>query len=135
MTVYGMWALFAALAAAAASSKPWSASWIHGLRHARPRFSLRLPAAPLLSTQRIIGARYARRLLFNPPPPFRLTPLGRWSIWSLTGFMLVASPSVVDSLYPRNPGGSWDHLWKIWLIVLLAVRLSIRRGRSRPRSG
>ncbi len=56
MTVYGMWALFAALAAAA-GLPPWiGVRGIHGLRHARPRFSLRLPAAPLLSTQRIIGA-------------------------------------------------------------------------------
>jgi hypothetical protein len=123
MTVYGMWALFAVLAAAAVF-QPWIGVVAYmGYVTLGPDSHYGFMLAPLLSTQRIIGAAVFVGLLFNSLPPFRLTPLGRWSVWSLTGFILVAFASVVDSLYPEKSWWFWDHLWKIWLIVLLAVRL------------
>jgi probable O-glycosylation ligase (exosortase A-associated) len=123
MTVYLAWVLFAILAALAVA-RPWIGVVAYmGYVTLGPDSHYGFLIAPLLSTQRIIGAALIAGLLLNPPPPFRLTPSGKWAIRSLTAFVIVALASVVDSLYPEKSWWFWDHLWKIWLFVLLAVRL------------
>ena len=123
MTAYAAWTLFALLAVAALRW-PWigvSAYMTYVTLGPDSHYGYLFPSA--LSTQRILGGAVFAGLLLNASPRFPLAPPAKWAARSLTAFMLVASASALDSLFPDKSWWFWDHFWKIWLVVLLAVRL------------
>jgi hypothetical protein len=71
----------------------------------------------------MLGVAVLLGLLFSWPPPFRLTFAGRWAVRMLTAFLLVATASAFDSLFPEKSWWFMGRFWTIWLVVVLAARL------------